>query len=241
MGMGPDEDEKNKCKEFGNCGGNSGGAGDLGIYTLSEQSVDRLRKEADKKSSTSSLGNNSAETCPTCPSSKEFDDYRNSKDYFDYEPSEGKAKYASVGAEVTDKRVNQGGKANAFGIGLALGGGYQFEIGKVSDSEGNSEWFISHGPVVGFTASIGFSQKAIRPLGDKSFKVGDYEGFGSGYSVGFLVIGAEFSGNRRNNSYKKTDWNLEGDDYNQLGFGVFTGLDFGLSWSRTKTTFIGKK
>jgi RHS repeat-associated protein len=75
MGMGPDEDEKNKCKEFGNCGGNSGGAGNLGIYTLSQESVDRLRKEADEKSSTSSLGNNSATTenkpndaafCPPC-------------------------------------------------------------------------------------------------------------------------------------------------------------------------------
>jgi hypothetical protein len=37
------------------------------------------------------------------------------------------------------------------------------------------------------------------------------------------------------------DWDIKGDDYDQLGFGVFTGLDFGVSWSRTHTKFIFKK
>jgi hypothetical protein len=125
-------------------------------------------------------------------------------------------------------------------MGFAFGGGYQFEIGTVRDGKGNSQWFISHGPVIGFNLSAGFSEKAIRPNLGQSFTVADYEGFSSGYSMGLLVGGIEYSGDRVNPKHKNTDWKLRGDTYNQLGFGVLMGVKFGASWSRTKTSFVFK-
>lgn len=59
-----------------------------------------------------------------------------------------------------------------------------------------------------------------------------------GYSLGLLVGLVEYSGNRNNSSYKNSDWSFGGENYSQLGFGVFTGLDFGITWSRISTSFI---
>jgi hypothetical protein len=134
-----------------------------------------------------------------------------------------------------------GGKVNSFSLGFAFGGGYQFEIGTVRDAKGSSEWFISHGPVIGFALSVGFSEKGIKTNNGKPFNVSDYDGPGSGYSLGLLVGGVDYSGNRRNQAYQNSDWHPQGADYNQLGFGVFQGLDFGLTWSRTNTSFIKKR
>jgi hypothetical protein len=134
----------------------------------------------------------------------------------------------------------KGGKVNSFGAGFAFGGGYQFEIGTVTDSEGNEKLFFSHGPVLGFTLSVGFSEKAIKTANSKDFKVSDFEGPGAGYSLGILIGGVDYSGNKRNKSFKNSDFDGKGDDYQQLGFGFFQGLDFGLSWSKTNTVFINK-
>jgi len=108
----------------------------------------------------------------------------------------------------------------------------------VRDAQGNSKWFYSHGPTVGFALSLGLNEKSIIPVNGAAFNVKDFEGAGSGYSVGVFLAGGEFSVNRINPSYENSDWNFGGKTYNQLGFGVFTGLDFGVTWSRTTTNFF---
>lgn len=92
--------------------------------------------------------------------------------------------------------------------------------------------------MIGFNASIGFSEKGIRTNNGQPFNMGDYPGISSGYSLGLFLGGIEYSGNRRNSSYENSDWHLKGADYNQLGFGVFQGINIGLSWSRTNTFFL---
>jgi RHS repeat-associated protein len=239
MGMGTDENEKNKCKEFGNCGGNSGGAGNLGIYTLSQESVDRLRKEADEKSSRSSLGSNSAETCPTCPSSKEYDDYRNSKDYFDYEPSEGKAKYASVGGEVTAER----GAAEANQTGFRAPDFYSLNIGIptpffVSGSltftmDRHFQWYISPGVSVGVPSGRSFSLTASwltqsrKPTPTQTYNF--LSGLGMGMSGGYFGVGGVWNGSPSNLKSNNTA--------NAFGFGIMTP-QFGLGYSYTPEFLI---
>lgn len=76
------------------------------------------------------------------------------------------------------------------------------------------------------------------PTNNTSFKTNDYLGYGSEYSLGLLLVGIDFSGNR-GNTFKMSDFKIgKGEQYNQLGTGVFTGLDFGVSWSRTYTRFF---
>jgi RHS repeat-associated protein len=131
-----------------------------------------------------------------------------------------------------------GGRVESFGIAFAFGGGYSVELGNVYDSKGNSKTYFSHGPVLGLTLSAGYSSKSIRPTNNISYKVNDYKGYASGYSLGLLLGGVDFSGNR-GNTFKMSDFKLgKGEQYNQLGTGVFTGLDFGVSWSRTYTSFF---
>jgi RHS repeat-associated protein len=191
------------------------------------------------------MSSEESEICPTCPKNGEFDKAINLPDEYFYDSGSDKAfKVQELpGVEIKEKRESQGagGKVNSFALSWAFGGGYQFEIGTVRDSKGDNEWFISHGPVLGLNLGLGFSEKAIKPKLGNEFRVKDYGGYGSGYSLGILVAGSEYSGNRNNPTYKKSDLNFKGDNYNQLGFGVFQGLDFGISWSRTKTILLNQK
>jgi hypothetical protein len=129
-----------------------------------------------------------------------------------------------------------GGKVNSFEFNYTLGGGYGIEVGIVTDSKGASSWFLSHGPSLGLSFSLGFAEKSIRPNNGKNFLLSDYPGYSSGWSFGLGVAGGEWAGNRRNTTYKNTDLYKTGDDYNQIGFGSFYGFNLGGSWSRTITT-----
>jgi RHS repeat-associated protein len=130
-----------------------------------------------------------------------------------------------------------GGKVNSFQASFAFGGGYEFEIGTVRDARGNEKWFISHGPVIGFNLGLFFSEKAINPIGGRDFRLTDFSGHSSAYSFGLLFYGGEYGGDIKGARYQNSDWS-GGINYNQLGLGVSYGVDFGLSWSRTKTIFL---
>lgn len=129
-------------------------------------------------------------------------------------------------------------EVQSINFAFSFGGGYSFEIGLITDSKTKeNKYFFSHGPTIGFGLSIGGNVKEVRATKGGSFSIKDYEGAGSGYNAGY-ILGAEYSGNRTNSNYQSSDWKLGGDNYNQFGWSAGFGLDFGLMWSRTNTTFI---
>ncbi|WP_158674145.1 DUF6443 domain-containing protein [Pedobacter sp. KBW01] len=132
------------------------------------------------------------------------------------------------------------GEVQSLNLSYVLGGGWTVEIGVVTDKHGGRRWFFSHGPALGLNISASVNVKEIRAEEGKTFSVNDYEGPGSGYTLGYGFLGAEYSGNRRNKTYRNTDLYLGGSDYSQFGYSVAEGFKIGAAWSRTNTTFIGK-
>lgn len=101
--------------------------------------------------------------------------------------------------------------------------------------------FYCHGPTIGIGLSGGVNVKEIRARKGDKFNIDDYEGSSSGYTGGIGFLGMEYSGNRTHKSYRNSDWNFKGASYNQFGWSAGLGGDVGIMWSRTTTSFFGKK
>lgn len=104
------------------------------------------------------------------------------------------------------------------------------------------------------TQSVTFSRKLLSKVTERTLQIAEKpqmyrkaglenirvasSGFSSGDSIGVLVAGIEYTGNRNNSQFLNSDFNLTGDNYNQLGFDIARGIDLGFSWSRTKTIIL---
>lgn len=126
--------------------------------------------------------------------------------------------------------------AFAFSTDFAFGGGYSLAIGKVWDAKGNSQYFFSHGPVLGFTLSAGLSYRSITSKEGQSFNVSSYAGLGQGHSWGLFAYGGSFSGNKDSRlNPSEILFKTKGLNYNEFSNGLFVVGKFGFSWSRTNT------
>ncbi len=128
-------------------------------------------------------------------------------------------------------------QAKSLSAGFAFFCGYNLAFGSVNDENGNSKWFFTFGPTIGFFLGASYNEHDIISK-KKPFTVSDYSGIYSGYDGGAGILGFHFGGNIEEkldtpqSGFNPIDM---GDSYKERGFGVSKGLKFGLYWSKTNT------
>ncbi len=130
----------------------------------------------------------------------------------------------------------KGGTMEGLSINVVPGGGFNLELGRITDSKGNSSFYYSFGFSFGFDASIGFISKSIERTDNKTFDVSDIVGWGaehegSGFNVDFIFSGGD--ADRKEGVSKSYQKNLK---YKGIGFSL--GTPFGYSFQFGKTGLI---
>jgi RHS repeat-associated protein len=154
------------------------------------------------------------------------------------------AEYVEVRQDISkvDADLNDGrGKAESFSFGFAFVGGISVELGKVTDSYGNSSRYYTVSANFGFGIDFGYNQKEIIPTKAKPFKLEEYEGNGKNLSIG-LLLGGESRGGNTSPNFKDF-----GTSYiertNSINLNPIPGMpalnitDFGVLYQIGKTSF----
>ena len=138
-------------------------------------------------------------------------------------------------AQPTEQGDRPDGVVKSFSLDFAFGGGAGIEIGKVTDKNGGSQWFVSYNANIGYGLSFGPNVRTIKSVPESTFKASDYLGYSAGYSAGLFFIGGFYGGNKP--SWNFTEFNDFGANFIEGGLGLSktNGPNFGFWWSDTST------
>jgi len=135
---------------------------------------------------------------------------------------------------------NGSGQVRSISAGFSFVGGYVLELGKVSDGQGDSKWFFSHGPTIGFGLGISFNDHKITSSTDEPFNTSIYEGESSQYELSFSLLGIYFGGSQPFKTKPKDGLKIIGHKYYEHGVAgsASLGPKVGGWWSETNTIII---
>ncbi|MDY0324156.1 MAG: RHS repeat-associated core domain-containing protein, partial [Candidatus Carbobacillus sp.] len=131
-----------------------------------------------------------------------------------------------------------GAGTQSISAGFAFGGGYELELGIITDSQGLKNFYFSHGPTIGYYGGISYNEASIYTNDGSPFINNMYEGKSSGWDASLFMFGFTNSGDIPLNSTNKDALINYGDNYLERGYGIGKGpkgINVGFKWSEKST------